>query len=68
MGFKSFQIQQQSVLSGFAAGVSPFTVVNLGYSCVTVATVCDGVVVPGSVLKKSFGGLDLDFLLATLLE
>lgn len=58
--FKYIYIHLESILACFGACLSQACVVDLGYEKVTISCVDEGLILPGTTIRKCFGGSDLD--------
>ncbi len=65
--FKSAYLQQESVLASFAYALQSACVVDIGAQKTTVCCVDEGAIVPGSIIRRNFGGDDITYLLHRLL-
>jgi len=58
--FKYIYIHLESILACFGACLSQACVVDLGYEKINISCVDEGLILPGTTIKKCFGGSDLD--------
>ena len=58
--FRSVFLHQESVLATFGAALPYACVVDLGAQKINVCCVDDGTVLPGTLIRKNFGGDDLN--------
>ena len=71
--FKEIKIRQifmhqESVLATFGAGITTCVAVDIGYSKMSICCIDEGVILPNSMVKINFGGIDIDLLIVKLLE
>ena len=67
MCFNAIYLHQESALALFGACLNHACVVDIGYQKINVSCVDEGVIVPNTVVRKNFGGDDIDNLLYRLL-
>ncbi|KAM3130902.1 hypothetical protein pb186bvf_017014 [Paramecium bursaria] len=63
IGFKGIYIHLESVLASFGANLLTCCVVDIGYEKINVTCVDEGIILPGTYVRKNFGSKDLDQLL-----
>ena len=66
--FKYIYIHLESILACFGACLSQACVVDLGFEKITISCVDEGLILPGTTIKKCFGGADLDQVFIRLLQ
>ncbi|CAD8176546.1 unnamed protein product [Paramecium pentaurelia] len=63
LGFKGIYLHLESVLSSFGANLQQCCVVDIGYEKINITCVDDGVILPGTYVRKNFGSKDIDLVL-----
>jgi len=58
--FHSLYLHLESPLATFGACLASACVVDLGHEKMNVCCVDEGIILPNSLLKKNFGGADVD--------
>ena len=53
----------ESVLASFSSTLSSVCVVDIGYEKINVACVEEGVILPGTLIRKNFGGKHINIML-----
>ena len=64
---KSAYLQQESTLSSFAYALQCSCVVDIGAQKASVCCVDEGAILPGTIIRRNFGGDDITYLLHRLL-
>ena len=68
MKFKSLFIHTESVMATYAMAMSSACVVDIGSSKINVCCIEDGLLVPKSIVRKHYGGDDLNEMLYRLIN
>jgi actin-related protein 8 len=63
MKFKSIFIHTESIMATYAMALPSACVVDIGSSKINVCCVDEGLIVPKSIIRKHFGGDDINELL-----
>jgi actin-related protein 8 len=67
--FKSIYLHLESVLACFGTSVPSACVVDIGYEKISICCVDEGVILPGTVIRKNFGSKHInEMLLHTLVS
>ena len=61
--FKSIFIHNESVMSTYAMALPSACIVDIGSTKISVCCVDEGLIVPKSIIRKHFGGSDIDEIL-----
>jgi actin-related protein 8 len=68
MKFKSILIHQESVMATYAMAVQTGCVVDIGAQKISVVCVDDGQILPRTIIRKHYGGDDINQLLFRLIK
>eukprot|EP01017_Pseudomicrothorax_dubius_P039487 TRINITY_DN6067_c0_g1_i4.p1 TRINITY_DN6067_c0_g1~~TRINITY_DN6067_c0_g1_i4.p1 ORF type:complete len:364 (-),score=77.00 TRINITY_DN6067_c0_g1_i4:35-1066(-) len=68
LGFKAITMHLESVLACYGSALTHACVVDVGHEKISVACVEEGVIVPGTLVRKHFGGADMTTTLHRLLS
>lgn len=66
--FKYIYIHLESILACFGACLSQACVVDIGYEKISISCVDEGLILHGTMIKKNFGGADLDQIFIKMLN
>jgi actin-related protein 8 len=67
LGFSSIYVHAESVLATFGANINNACVVDVGYQKINICCVEEGIIVPNTLVRKNFGGDDIDIVFSKLL-
>ena len=67
LAFQKIYLHQESVLSSFGSCLSQACVVDIGSDKINICCIDEGVVIPQTVIRKFFGGREVDLFLHKLL-
>ena len=63
IGFKGMYLHLESILACFGTAMTQACVVDIGAEKTNVCCVDEGLVLPNTLIRKYFGGLDVDYFL-----
>lgn len=67
MEFKSLFIHNESIMSTYAMALPSACVVDVGSTKISVCCVDEGLIIQKSIIRKHFGGNDIDEILYRML-
>ena len=67
IGFKSIYIHLESITACYGASVLTACVIDLGADTIKINCIDEGEVIPGTYVKKNFGGSDITQILSRVL-
>ena len=67
LAFARIYLHQESVLASFGACLSQACIVDIGSDKINICCIDEGVIVPQTIIRKYFGGKDVDLFLHKLL-
>lgn len=60
LGFSAIYLQLESILATYGACLSSACIVDIGYQKINICCVEEGTIVNNSIIRKNFGGEDID--------
>ena len=68
IGFKGIYLHLESILACFGTAATQACIVDIGAEKVNVSCIDEGLILPNTLIRKNFGGLDIDYFLFRMLQ
>jgi actin-related protein 8 len=68
MQFKSFYMHLESVLACFGTSVPSACVIDIGYEKISICCVGEGLILPGTMVRKNYGSKHINDMLPYILQ